>query len=248
MKNATLARDPYTTRRVPRHATQPDHKGVVRRRPLTGCERMVASHNYHLVAEVCARASRKFPRSFGEDERESAGALGLMDAARLWAPGGGASFRTFARQRIWGAIMDEARLVDWVPRAARRVERETGVPAVVMVAVDHEDDDGGGNRGSSKGMGARAVDPRPVCSVERERIEAADEVRAALARAELDWRDRVLLGLRAEGRTLAQVGAELGVSESRACQLERQAIDSVRWWHGIKRDETTYTRFGRGAS
>lgn len=244
MRGATLARDPYKARRVPRLAVQPEHKGSVKRRALFGCERMVAAHNYHLVAEVCSRVSHKFPWHFREDERESAGALGLMDAARLWRPEAGASFRTFALRRIWGSIMDEARLVDWVPRSARRVERATGVPAVVMVAVDHQDD----HDGPAKGMGTRAVDPRPVCAAERARIEAADEVRAALARSELDFRDRVLLGLRAEGRTLAQVGAELGVSESRACQLERRATNTVRWWHGLKRDETSHTRFGRGVS
>lgn len=244
MRGATLARDPYATRRAPRFAPQPEHKGLVRRRPLTGCERMVAEHNYHLVAEVCASVSHKFPWSFGPDERESAGALGLMDAARLWRNGAGASFRTFAKRRIWGAIMDEAREVDWVPRKARREERETGAPAVVMVAVDHEGND---NR-DVKGMGKRAVDPRPVCSVERDRIDASDEVRAVLARAQLDYRERVVLALRAEGLTLAAVGAELGVSESRACQLERRAVNSVRWWHGLGGDETSHARFGRGAS
>lgn len=243
MRGATLARDPYATRRAPRFAPQPEHKGLVRRRPLTGCERMVAAHNYHLVAEVCASVSHKFPWSFGPDERESAGALGLMDAARLWRNGAGASFKTFAKRRIWGAIMDEAREVDWVTRKARREERETGVPAVTMVAVDHEDDEG-----NARGLGTRAVDPRPACSVERDRIDASDELRAVLARAQLDFRERSVLELRAEGRTLAQVGAELGVSESRACQLERKATNTVRWWHGLKRDETTHTRFGRGAT
>lgn len=247
MRVTTKARDPYTARRVPRFAVQPEHGGVTRRRPLTEDEARLVEEHYHLVAEVVGRVHYKFPFSFSVDERQSAGALGLMDAARTWRPGGGAGFKGHAKRRILGAILDDARRVDWAPRAARREAKARGEEPQRMVSLTRDVGEGT-HREGYHGQGGVAVDPRPLCAVERERVEAADEVRAALDRAQLEDRERALLGLRAEGLSLRAAGQALGVSESRACQLERRALDSVRWWHGLGDDETTHARLGRGAS
>lgn len=236
------ARDPYATARTKFNKPAPGNY-CTSRRPLTAAETALVESHIHLVAEVAERCAHKFPWSFDANDRESAAAFGLLDAARTWTPDGGASFVTHAKRRMLGEILDAARKQDWVPRAERARERATGVAPVDMLVQGPDPD--AGEKAAVKFDGA---DPRPVCSVERDRIEAADEVRAALARAQLDYRDRMVLALRAEGRSLAAVGAELGVSESRACQLERRAVNAVRWWHGLGDDETTHTRFGRGSS
>lgn len=236
------ALDPYTTLR--RDAPKKRKASASRApTPLTDAQRDLAAEHYHLVDKVSRRVAHKFPAAFGEDDRASAGALGLLDAARTWSPTGGASFRTHARTRIWGAIRDAARDADWVPRSERIAERRTGAAPVAMIVLGAEADDDIDEERQARDLARTPEDPNLECAAERARIEAADEVRAALDRAELDWRERVLLGLRAQGRTLAQVGAELGVSESRACQLQRSAVNSVRWWHGLGDESPS---FGRG--
>jgi RNA polymerase sigma factor for flagellar operon FliA len=57
-----------------------------------------------LPAHVCA------------EDLYSAGLVGLLQAVRSFSLDGGASFETFARFRIRGAVLDELRRLDWVPR------------------------------------------------------------------------------------------------------------------------------------
>lgn len=207
---------------------------VSRLRPLTDEERALAEEHYYLVGEVARRLARRFSPSLSDSDRESAGAVGLMSAVRSWRPDGGSAFEPFARRRIRGAIFDEARAASWAPRP----DRQSGA-AVTMSTF--------GLDPGPDGVAHDCVDPRPDCDLGRAAVEAADELRAALERAEVEPRDRDLLALRSRGLTLAEAGRRVGVSESRACQLERRATDRLRWWHGLKRLEARALR-GRGAS
>lgn len=60
------------------------------------------------------------------EDLTSSALLGLLMAIRNFDPSNGASFETYARIRIRGAVLDELRRMDWVPRSvhekARRVE------------------------------------------------------------------------------------------------------------------------------
>lgn len=224
--------DSYSTARL--DSPLPDrHRRarVSRLRPLTDEERDLASEHYHLVGEVARRLARRFPPSLSESDRESAGAVGLMSAVRAWRPDGGSAFETFARRRIRGAIFDEARAALWAPRAARR----EGV-SVTMGTFGLDPDPGG--------VAHDCVDPRPDCDAGRAAVEAADELRAVLARAEVEDREVELLVLHAHGLTLSAAGRRIGLSESRACQLRARALNKIRWWHGLRRVETRE----RGAS
>jgi RNA polymerase sigma factor for flagellar operon FliA len=70
---------------------------------------------HHLVA--------KLPASVQLDDIVQAGMLGLMDAASRYEDGHGASFETFASPRIRGAMIDELRSHDWMPRGVRRAQK-----------------------------------------------------------------------------------------------------------------------------
>jgi RNA polymerase sigma factor for flagellar operon FliA len=60
------------------------------------------------------------------DDLYSSGLVGLLNAVRNFDPNGGSSFESYARVRIRGAVFDELRRLDWVPRSvhdkARKVQ------------------------------------------------------------------------------------------------------------------------------
>src|SRR5690606_10591025 len=65
----------------------------------------------------------KLPASIELDDLIQAGVVGLLDALSRFDANAGASFSTFASQRIRGAMIDELRTRDWLPRSVRRNAR-----------------------------------------------------------------------------------------------------------------------------
>jgi RNA polymerase sigma factor for flagellar operon FliA len=76
-----------------------------------------------LVRAVVGRLAMTLPDHVDADDLNSAGALGLLDAIRRYDPGCGTAFETYARIRIRGAVLDELRRQDWVPRSVHRKAR-----------------------------------------------------------------------------------------------------------------------------
>jgi len=77
-----------------------------------------------LVHHVARQLSRMLATKADVDEMVSAGTMGLMGALESFDPGRGLAFSTFAAPRIRGAILDELRRQDHVPRSVRRKARE----------------------------------------------------------------------------------------------------------------------------
>ena len=77
----------------------------------------------HLVEKVARKMIRKLPRSVELNELISCGYFGLIDAMEKFDESKGASFSTYAEYRIRGAILDELRRMDWVPRGHRQKAR-----------------------------------------------------------------------------------------------------------------------------
>jgi RNA polymerase sigma factor FliA len=79
-----------------------------------------------LVKSVTGRIAMALPAHVDEDDLYSAGLVGLLHAVRHFDPGSGSSFESYARVRIRGAVIDELRRLDWVPRSvhekAKRVQ------------------------------------------------------------------------------------------------------------------------------
>jgi RNA polymerase sigma factor FliA len=76
-----------------------------------------------LVNQVVSRMSLYFPAHTSKDDLVSAGVIGLIDALNRYDPSRGSSVKTFCALRIRGAVLDELRRLDWVPRSVHRDAR-----------------------------------------------------------------------------------------------------------------------------
>jgi RNA polymerase sigma factor for flagellar operon FliA len=80
-----------------------------------------------LVKTVVGRLAMTLPTHVNGDDLYSAGLVGLLNAMRRFNPENGTSFETYARVRIRGAVFDELRRLDWVPRSihekAKKIEK-----------------------------------------------------------------------------------------------------------------------------
>src|SRR5579862_8683789 len=79
-----------------------------------------------LVSSAAARLAITLPEHVDRDDLYSVGLMGLLQALRNFDPSCGTSFETYARMRIRGAMLDELRRMDWMPRTvhekARRIQ------------------------------------------------------------------------------------------------------------------------------
>ncbi|MBX3744385.1 MAG: FliA/WhiG family RNA polymerase sigma factor [Verrucomicrobiae bacterium] len=77
----------------------------------------ILGRHLHLVRIVVGRIALSLPAHVDTDDLHSVGRVGLLNAIRRFNPHCGAAFETYARLRIRGAVMDELRRLDWVPRS-----------------------------------------------------------------------------------------------------------------------------------
>ena len=85
-------------------------------------ERLII-HYAPLVKFVAGRVAAGLPQSIEQSDLVSYGIFGLIDAIDKFDPGRGFKFETYAISRIKGAIIDELRSIDWVPRSVRAKAR-----------------------------------------------------------------------------------------------------------------------------
>lgn len=86
------------------------------------------------VREVARRLTAKLPRHIEFDDLEVAGIFGLIDAIQHFDPARGVRFETYCEMRVRGAILDELRSQDWLPRQfrSRMARREQVVDSLRM--------------------------------------------------------------------------------------------------------------------
>jgi RNA polymerase sigma factor for flagellar operon FliA len=77
-----------------------------------------------LVRNVASRMAAGFPKSVEYNDLVNTGVIGLIEAFNNFDPDRGVKFETYAVPRIRGAILDELRALDWVPRSTRAKSRE----------------------------------------------------------------------------------------------------------------------------
>ncbi|MCK4601601.1 MAG: FliA/WhiG family RNA polymerase sigma factor [Phycisphaerae bacterium] len=76
-------------------------------------------HYLPIVKYTAERLRTKLPDEVDVDDLMSAGIFGLMDAVSAFDPLRGVKFETYCAPRVRGAILDELRSMDWVPRLVR---------------------------------------------------------------------------------------------------------------------------------
>jgi RNA polymerase sigma factor FliA len=95
-----------------------------------GARERLILHYSPLVKYVAGRVGAGLPRSVDQNDLASYGLFGLIDAIDKFELERGFKFETYAINRIKGAILDELRALDWVPRSvrsrARRIETAIG--------------------------------------------------------------------------------------------------------------------------
>ncbi len=91
-------------------------KGTLQR--TTGIEQYLP-----MVRRQASKMIGRLPANVELDDLIQAGTIGLMDAMQRYEQGHGAEFETFAMLRVRGAMLDELRGADWVPRSVRKSQR-----------------------------------------------------------------------------------------------------------------------------
>ncbi len=205
-----------------------------------------------LVKRIAYHLMSRLPPNVQADDLIQAGMIGLLEAARNYDRSQGASFETYAGIRIRGSMLDEIRKSDWTPRslhrkvrqvseAIRSIESEEGRDArdvevakrmglsleeyhqVLQDASGHKvfslEDLPVGEESVTESLSGESKEPLDFLEM--------DKFREGLAKAVsgLPERERLVMSLYYdEELNLREIGAVLGVSESRVCQIHGQAL------------------------
>ena len=221
-----------------------------------GSANEIVEKHAELVRRIAHHVAARLPASVEIDDLIQAGMLGLIDAARNFSADQGAAFETYASIRIRGAMIDEIRRGDWVPRsvhrryrdlvsATRDIEQRTGqaatarqVASALNVSLDEYHtmvDDAARGQLISLDAHIEEHDGEPrlasVGTATPARAFEHDAFRQALGGAigDLPEREQLVLSLYYEQEmNLREIGAVLNVSESRVCQIHGQAMVRLR--------------------
>jgi len=90
----------------------------------TGSRDEMVKKHLKLVSYIANRLAIGLPDWVDNRDLISAGVIGLIDAVNNFDPGKNIKFETYAKTRIKGAIIDELRSLDWIPRSTRSKSRE----------------------------------------------------------------------------------------------------------------------------
>ncbi len=208
-----------------------------------------------LVRRQALTLQVRLPASIELDDLIQAGMVGLLEALGRFDAAQGATFATFASQRIRGAMMDELRTRDWLPRSVRRsaravdetvrrleqtlgrppeeveIARELEMPLSDYQQLLNDTNSGqllpfeelvadGGEPAGDEGSANR---PFEQLLDEQQRHTLIEAIEA------LPEREKLLMALYyQEEMNLKEVGAVLGVTESRVSQLHSQAVSRLR--------------------
>ncbi len=209
-----------------------------------------------LVKRIAYHLMTKLPSSVSVDDLIQAGMLGLLEASRNYKPQLGASFETYAGIRIRGAMLDELRKNDWAPKSVHRKAREMAEVVREIEAKEGRDardeeiaermgitmeeyykilqdtntsrilafDELGVDEDIiSSGMLDQPMGPEDRATRQRFRERLAEVV------SRLPERERMVVSLYYDKEmNLREIGALLGVSESRVSQLLGQAMIRMR--------------------
>jgi RNA polymerase sigma factor for flagellar operon FliA len=187
-----------------------------------------ASH-MHLVLGIVAQFMRKVPRSVQREDLVAAGSMGLLHALRSNQHTCPEMFVAYARIRIRGAVIDELRRQDWMPRRRRTPETNAvanvkvtmpaaeAVPAPKRVVVGFED---------LQPAEEPPADGRTPLEEIENRVSNTSVRNAVLA---LPERERQIVSMRFFDDVPSKaIASTLGVSEARISQLLTRAIGQLR--------------------
>ena len=179
---------------------------------LTDAQKKLVEDNIGLATSIASRMSSKYPSRLSLSEALSGAALGMISNASKFDPDRGA-FSTSCYQRAAGQILDDLRK-KYIWMTGKRSGAEK------CKASQFGNDDFGNPR-EHQVAGVQEVD-------EIEQEDTVNHLLKCLEPRERHIIKRVVI----DGQTLISAGAEIGISESLACYVKRQALEKLRNHHG----------------
>ncbi len=222
---------------------------VQTQRPAFERNRLIAEH-VDVARRISLRMARRCPDWISRDDLVSAAMLGLTEAAERYDSSRVEPFISFAEKRIRGAVLDELRRGDIMPRRARQMARKI---ASVIQKLEVTSGSAPSDLAIATALGVTveaykaeleglvhvtvgALEPEESSTLRSEaaspeaeaaRRQALSRVRAVLPN--LDRRDLLVLGLYySDELTYHEIAQVLGVTTSRVCQLHGRAIARIR--------------------
>ncbi len=189
---------------------------------MTPAQALLLARYAPLVKKIAGGFQRKLPRNVLREDLIAAGMGGLWDAVRRHPDGPSESFEWYVRTRVRGAILDELRAQDWLPRRARaNAEAASGTDSYAPPpAVVRFDDVSEWEQNK-----ALAEDSDIEATI------AANSLQEQLVKtvARLPARECHIVSQHYfRGVKFKDLGAELGISEPRVSQLHARAIRRLK--------------------
>jgi RNA polymerase sigma factor for flagellar operon FliA len=215
-----------------------------------------------LVKFLANRIAMRLPPNVSVDDLISAGSLGLLDAIEKFDPRREVQLKTYAECRIKGAILDELRSMDWMPRSIRKRVREMEQATAEVeqkLRRPARDSEIAGELGidldtyydmldAAQDLEVLSLDayvdgPQDHCGSERSHkslIRGEDdpvdhvmtqELKEVIARGikALSKKEQIVVSLYYyDGLTLKEIGAVMGLTESRISQIHTKAVAKLR--------------------
>src|SRR4051812_21620744 len=230
----------------------------MQRVPLASHQNDRVTASLPFVESLARRMASTMPNSIDIGDLVQDGVLGLIDAAHRFDDSRGIKFETFAERRVRGAMIDALRRDAWPRGVRRQRRELDAAREALRRELGHEPSmaDLAARVGSDEKRLSRTIvrintieSTSPLATGEHvdesslppalvpsepdspdkafEKMETRERVRTAIQ--SLPWRERKVIGLYYYGEvTMKQIGAEIGVNESRVSQLHARAIRRLR--------------------
>src|SRR5215207_5546412 len=233
---------------------QPKRAPKLSRKALADRRREYAAKFFPYIEKVARRLARRLPAHVEIDDLISSGVIGLMEAAERFDPKRVDRFEAFAEFRIRGAMLDDLRARDTLSRDMRRLSNELRdatrrLEAQLGRTPDHEEiakrlgvgvDELYARQQKLSGSSVVGIDDAGPDLLERTGDQTADDPFEIASRREMLQRlvsgigglpekmQQVLSLYYCDNLNLKEIGAVLGVTESRVCQIHGEATRRLR--------------------
>jgi RNA polymerase sigma factor for flagellar operon FliA len=233
-----------------------------RRAPSDELRNALVEAYQHLVHDMVRRLAVRLPRSVDRGDLETAANVGLMSAITSFDPRRGVRFESYCELRIRGALLDELRTQDWLPRPWRtRVERQKRAHEQVRAEKKAEPSDeevaaamslspeeyrqlfgigllgartGFMPKGGQVGQEAQSLDVVPDANAdEPDEKLTRDELLRLVAQRLTEQEYRIVYLKYWEDLPMREIGQLEGLSESRVCKIHLRILERLKDRFGV---------------